>query len=287
MKLVSNQLEAFSVVARTRNFTRAARELNISQSALSQRILNLENEISTTLFIRERAGIELTEAASELLRYCQIQDSLEEEFLGKIKSQKPGELAGVIRIAGHSTAMRSVIIPSLRSIIKTNEKVKTHLQTREVGELLQLLRSSEADYILLDHELNKQGVASEFIGIEKYVLVESRGYKGAQVYFDNDENDETTKNYLKLLGKNSDKIERHFFGDIYSIIDGVKQGLGRAVVPEHLIFGSKDLVIKNPKVALEIPLVLHYYQRPFYSQLHHAVVKSIKESGTKLLSIKH
>lgn len=48
--------------------------LNITQSALPQRILNLESDLGSTLFIRESSGILLTELGQRMLRYCQMKD---------------------------------------------------------------------------------------------------------------------------------------------------------------------------------------------------------------------
>ncbi|MBL7481245.1 LysR family transcriptional regulator [Legionella bononiensis] len=45
MKLSSQQLEAFAVTARTLNFSKAAQQLHITQSALSQRIQKLEERL--------------------------------------------------------------------------------------------------------------------------------------------------------------------------------------------------------------------------------------------------
>lgn len=276
MGLLSSQLEAFAAVARNRNFTKAALELNISQSALSQRILNLESEVSTTLFLREKTGIELTDAAHELLRFWQIQKSMEEEFLGSIKSQNQGELAGTIRIAGYSTVMRSLIIPSFKSILQKNPKVRIQAQTRELNELESLLRSGEADYILLDHTLEREGIESYMIGKERYVLIEPKGYRGPEnVYLDHDENDETTRNYLKKAGLDIQKMSRHYLDDIYGIIDGVRAGMGKAVVPEHLLEGLRGVEIRGSKVTLDVPIVLNFYKRPFYTQLHRRVLEAL------------
>ncbi len=70
MRLSHRQLSAFMTVAATLNFTRAAERLHITQSALSQRIRQLEMEIGTTLLNRSCQGVELTEAGSRVLRFC-------------------------------------------------------------------------------------------------------------------------------------------------------------------------------------------------------------------------
>lgn len=55
-------LHAFDVAARHMSFTEAARELGITQAAVSQRIRLLEHQLGQQLFIRHARGLELTEA---------------------------------------------------------------------------------------------------------------------------------------------------------------------------------------------------------------------------------
>jgi LysR family glycine cleavage system transcriptional activator len=55
-------LHAFDAAARHMSFTEAARELGITQAAVSQRIRLLEHQLGQTLFLRHARGLELTEA---------------------------------------------------------------------------------------------------------------------------------------------------------------------------------------------------------------------------------
>ena len=61
-----NSIQIFKTASDTQNVTRAARILNISQSAVSYHIKKLEAELGTDLFLRGAAGLELTEAGSLL-----------------------------------------------------------------------------------------------------------------------------------------------------------------------------------------------------------------------------
>ena len=85
MKLSGMLMEAFYQIAKTGNFTRAAAALHITQSALSQRIKQLEEELGVTLLIRERSGTVLTTEGERMLRYCQLQSTMEEEMLRDIR----------------------------------------------------------------------------------------------------------------------------------------------------------------------------------------------------------
>jgi len=68
-------LRYFVAVAQTRNFTRAAEMLGISQPPLSQQILRLEREIGTPLLRRLTRGVEVSEAGEAFYQdACQILD---------------------------------------------------------------------------------------------------------------------------------------------------------------------------------------------------------------------
>ncbi len=62
-----NGLRAFEAVARHLNFTRAAAELNVTQSAVSHQVRNLESFLGTDLFTRAGGKLSLTAAGQALL----------------------------------------------------------------------------------------------------------------------------------------------------------------------------------------------------------------------------
>ena len=63
-----NDLAAFLVVARERNFTRAAAKLGVSQSALSQTIRGLEARLGLRLLARTTRSVAPTEAGERLMQ---------------------------------------------------------------------------------------------------------------------------------------------------------------------------------------------------------------------------
>lgn len=61
------QLECFIIYGRVQNFTRAAKEANITQSAFSAQMKNLESALGVTLIQRSKRGSHLTEAGKVFL----------------------------------------------------------------------------------------------------------------------------------------------------------------------------------------------------------------------------
>ena len=284
MKLPSHQISAFLELAKTKNFSKAADKLGVTQSALSQRVSNLESDLETTLLIRGTNGLQLTPAGELLLRYCQTAESLEDELLGKLKSSSPA-LSGVIRVAGFSSVMRSMIIPSLASFLRANPQVTCEFKSYEVDELFEVLKSSKADLIVTDHCLKKSGVIEHALGKEEYVVIESAKYKTpADLYLDHGPFDTATEDFFRAQGGTPKNYRRSFMGDVYGIINGVEEGLGRAVMSKHLIKKNSKVKIIPGYKKFSKTVSLNYFDQSFYSALHKAVVQELQEQALQHLA---
>lgn len=275
--IASHQLEAFLAVAQTLNFTRAAAQLHLTQSALSQRIKNLEDELATTLFIRDRSGLRLTEAAHRLVRYGRRKHSLEAEFRASLQGEG---LSGAIRIGGFSSVMQSVILPSLAPLLRAHPAIHLQMFVDEMDRLPARLRRGEIDYMVLHQREARDELATVALGRERNVLVQKKGYRGPDLYLDHDEADSITHDYLQLAGQPTQGLQRRYLANIYGLIEGVRLGLGRAVLPEHLIREEPALERVSPKRVLESPVFLYFYAQPYYSKLHDEIVRAIKASRT-------
>ncbi|MCB0419835.1 MAG: LysR family transcriptional regulator [Bdellovibrionales bacterium] len=282
MSLSSIYLDAFFVCAKWGHFTKAASEIHITQSALSQRIAKLEEELGTTLFIRSKSGIELTPAGQELLHYCLAKDSLESECIDRIRGTNKDQLTGVIRIGGFSSVTRSVILPALAELLNENPQVKLNLYSNEMDQLPLMLKRGEVDYMVLYNEWVRDELVTMHLADEINYLTEKKGYSGPNLFLDHHEKDQTTALYLKMK-KSKGRMERRYLDDVYGLIDGVKLGIGRAVLPYHLIKDERSIKIVDKKTALSFPVYLHYLHQPFYSDLHKAVVEALTLRCPKIL----
>jgi LysR family transcriptional regulator, flagellar master operon regulator len=66
-----NQAKTFLTIVEQRNFNRAAEKLFITQSTVSARVKTLEDQLGCTLFVRNKAGVTLTEAAKRFQKHAQ------------------------------------------------------------------------------------------------------------------------------------------------------------------------------------------------------------------------
>ncbi|HEY2732915.1 MAG TPA: LysR substrate-binding domain-containing protein [Polyangiales bacterium] len=106
-----NHLRVFESVGRQGSLTRAARELRVSQPAISKQLSDLEHDVQTPLVDRLPRGVRLT-AAGEILfahaqRILQAERAAQEE-LRDLRSLGRGKLA-----VGASTTIGSYLVPSV------------------------------------------------------------------------------------------------------------------------------------------------------------------------------
>lgn len=283
MSLSSLYLDAFFACAQKGSFSAAAASLFVTQSALSQRISKLEDDLGTTLLIRKPGDLQLTAAGVELLRYCQAKDSMEKQALSRIVGEESAGLSGTLRIGGFSSVMRSIVLPALTPLLQKNPEVKLNLITKEISELPQLLRYGEIDYMIHYQSFERDELEAFHLANEVNVLVEKKGYKGANIFLDHDEQDDTTSKYLKMT-KNRNKFTRRYLDDVYGLLDGVRLGLGRAIVPVHLIKNEKGLKPINKDKTLNFPVILHFNRQPYYTDLHNQLIEILRREIPKRLN---
>ncbi len=282
MKINSAQLEAFYTVVKHMSFTKAAGILHVSQSALSQRIAKLEDDLNVTLFIRDRTSIRLTEAGEMVLRFCHLNETTEAELLSKLKDSKQG-LAGILRIAGFSSVNRSLMIPALKKIMRENPRLSIQLITKELSELFELLRSGQADYIITNQKSQSPDIQSIFLGIEENVLVKLKKSEDFDIYLDHDENNLTTQSYFAQNKIQFKPNLIRYLDDVYGLIDGVKNGYGKAILPRHLIENESSLEILEPQKILKIKVYLQYFIQPYYRNSHSIITAEIESYFRKKL----
>jgi DNA-binding transcriptional LysR family regulator len=119
-------LKAFLAVAEHRSFTRAAEQLNRTQSAVSVQIKRLEQRLGTRLFQRGRAGVMPTAAGDELRTYAQRILALHAEAVGALRARKP---EAVIRLGLMDDYGTIVVPPLLASFAKSHPTVRVEVET--------------------------------------------------------------------------------------------------------------------------------------------------------------
>ena len=133
-----SQYKIFYEVARTGNISKAAKELFISQPAISKAISKLEESLNTTLFLRSSRGVSLTEEGELLFEYVRTAfESLSrgEEELKRIREFQIGHL----RIGVSNTLCKHILLPYLKGFVEQYPHIRITIESQDSIQTLSML----------------------------------------------------------------------------------------------------------------------------------------------------
>ena len=138
-------LRSFFHVAREKSFSRAAKNLHISQPAMSVRIKQLETELGERLFDRARKGVALTEAGSVLFTSAEKIFADVEEARRKLSALKDSG-GGHVRLGCSDTASLYLMPPVLKKFRKRFPAAEITIRNAHTAEICDLLVRGELDF---------------------------------------------------------------------------------------------------------------------------------------------
>lgn len=137
----------FQAVAENNSFSKAARSLYLTQPAVSQSILQLEEDLDIRLFNRTPKGVTLTQEGK--LLYDHVHSALSLIDAGEKKMQAFKELtAGKMAIGVGDTISRYFLLPYLEKFHKEYPDITFKLVNGTTMELCELLKTGEIDVAL-------------------------------------------------------------------------------------------------------------------------------------------
>ncbi len=218
-------LKAFLVTSRFLNFSKAAQELNIAQSAVSRQIKLLEESVGDQLIIRSSKKVLLTEKGQALLSELgQFEDKLQDIFFGHMnKTIRVGILHGLLE-----TWFNELMVD-----FNKQSSHQLNVEVNSLENLKEKLHSGRYDLIFTTENIQSELVSSLKLFEEKMVLISKMDINPKEaydypwiVYSEQD-------HLFHLYKKRSQKII--VVNSITTIHKLVKKGVGIAIVPDHTI----------------------------------------------------
>jgi DNA-binding transcriptional LysR family regulator len=144
MESQDRQLRYFVRIAETKSLSRAADDLDLTQSAISRQLASLEAYVGNALFARTGRGVELTECGRRLLAaakpaYAAIDGALEDI------RDKEGLSRGTIRVATVHTLSYYFTADVLAKFVGRHEQVNISLMGRSSPDVVALVESGRSD----------------------------------------------------------------------------------------------------------------------------------------------
>jgi DNA-binding transcriptional LysR family regulator len=157
--LDSRQLYAFAALARRGSFTLAAKDLFLTQSAVSHAIKALEDDVGCRLLDRVGRRVLLTQAGEQFLRHTEkILREMEAARAGLEHLTKWGH--GRLRVGASTTACQHILPTVLREFRQSYPKCVIRIEPGDHGQQIELLHGGHIDLALVLEPPGK-GSASE------------------------------------------------------------------------------------------------------------------------------
>ena len=146
-----NHLHYFYEVARHGSFTRAARELLVSQSALSVQIRALETSLGARLFDRRSAGVVLTDAGQRAFAVAERIFADVDQLISDFR-QSDRVLAGAVSV-GTVNSIGIYVLPEILTAYRAKyPDVRIHIDFRESERVMDQLIQGKTDLAVVPWE---------------------------------------------------------------------------------------------------------------------------------------
>jgi DNA-binding transcriptional LysR family regulator len=260
----------FYTVANTGNISKAAKELYISQPAISKSIQKLEENLGCKLFSRSSRGVLLTDEGQ--LLYGHVRDAFETINLGEDKLKRSLALGvGHLQIGVSATLCKYMLLPYLKEFIRQNPHISISITCRSTNDTLKLLDENKIDIGLIGKPDNTKSISFYYLDNIEDIFVASPDYLENLRKRGIPESAILINSTLMLLDKNN--MTRQYIDDYLQdnhitvadsidisnmdlLIDFARIGVGVACVIKSFV--EKELA---DGTLVEIPLGIPIHQR--------------------------
>lgn len=228
-------LKAFILTAEHSSFSKAADELSIAQSAVSRQIKLLEESLGEELIIRSSKKVLLTNKGKELYLASKTFDQVTNHIFER-EDKKP------LRIGILNGLLKTWFNPILVRFYKKYDR-NMNIHIADTPELLKGIEDGNFDAIFATENIQSELVSSLKLFDENFVLISKSEVNKKKledyrwiVFSEGD-------NLYRLSKSRSEKII--VVDSISTIINLVKNDVGIAVVPDHVLKKSDNLIVQN------------------------------------------
>lgn len=282
MILINQNLEAFLSIAESGSVTATSKKLNLTQSAITQRIKSVEATLKVTLFTRSKAGMKLTPEGVHLLQFCNSWREKEGQLLAKFSNTGKTEEVS-INIVSPASLISGRLIDQCMDVYRSWPELNLSFFADSHLNRLEILKKGSADLaVLRTYEVTNQLDSKKIMPLE-YVLVGPADWKKRSLVdvFQNERflayyvKDEVSLEYLKKYNL-ADFLKKPilYINDSQSILKMAEYGLGFGLISSELLNKreiDKSICILNEGKSLKINLALAWLRRdelpPYFKKL--------------------
>ena len=240
----------FYTVANTGNISKAAKELYISQPAISKSIQKLEESFGCKLFSRSSRGVVLTDEGK--LLYEHVSEAFETLTLGEEKLKRSIELGvGHLKIGVSSTLCKYLLLPYLKEFIRQNPHISISISCQSTNDTLKLLEDNKIDIGLIGKPENLKNIHFDFLEEIEDIFVAAKDYlrnlKARGIQKDHILQSST----LMLLDKNN--MTRQYIDDYLQE--------NQIIIKDSIDISDMDLLIDFARIGVGVACVIKNFVR--------------------------
>ena len=235
----------FYAVANTGNISKAAKELYISQPAISKSIQKLEESVGIRLFNRSSRGVTLT-SEGEIL-YSHVKSAFETLSLGEDKLRRSIELGvGHLNIGVSSTLCKYILLPYLRDFIKKYPHINISISCHSTNQTLSLLEDGKLDIGLIGKPENMKNIDFYYLREIEDIFVATNDYLHNLELRGVEHHQILQNSTLMLLDK--ENMTRQYIDDYFQD--------NHIVIQDTIEVSNMDLLIEMSKISLGVGCVI-------------------------------
>lgn len=240
----------FYTVANTGNISKAAKELYISQPAISKSIQKLEESVGCKLFSRSSRGVVLTDEGK--LLYEHVSEAFETLTMGEEKLKRSIELGvGHLKIGVSSTLCKYLLLPYLKEFIRQNPHISISISCQSTNDTLKLLEDNKIDIGLIGKPENLKNIHFDFLEEIEDIFVAAKDYlrnlKARGIQKDHILQSST----LMLLDKNN--MTRQYIDDYLQE--------NQIIIKDSIDISDMDLLIDFARIGVGVACVIKNFVR--------------------------
>ena len=172
MSIVDPKLETLIVVSEMKNYSAAARALNLTQPAVSQHISALEKEFDIRIFNRTGNNISITPLGEILVRYARQMVSISKELATKIDDEKKQTKSLTIGITHSSEG--NLVPEVLATLTKHNPRMTIKIVSDTIRNLYDKLSTYEIDLAVVEGKYSDDRYSNVLLDTDSIVAVMSK-----------------------------------------------------------------------------------------------------------------
>lgn len=240
-----SQYRIFYAVAMTGNISKAAKELYISQPAISKSISKLEDSLHTSLFTRNSRGVQLTEEGQVLFEHTKA--AFEQLFLGEQELRRIQEFnLGHIRIGVSNTLCRFMMIDYLKGFIEQYPHIKITIENQSSFHTITKLEQQRVDLGLVAEPKSQKNITFIPIAEIEDIFVATPSYLENLLLREGSDTNVFQSGNIMLLDKHN--MTRNYIDDYMNRYD--------ISVNNYLEVTTMDLLIEFTKIGMGIGCVI-------------------------------